>query len=93
MGSYFIIWKNNFISRDSSFPGEKLFSGEKPFFWGEVIFWGEAIFGEKPFTGEKPFSKKNLSPLDPPSGPTVQCTMGLGRGLSGNVFSFLVFLV
>ena len=59
VGSYFIIWgedfKNNFISRNSSFPGEKLFSGEKPFFRGEAIFWGEAIFGEKPFLGRSHF--------------------------------------
>ena len=64
MRSYFIIWgedfKNNFISKNSSFPGEKLFSGEMPFFWGgeAILLSGEknsSFPGEKLFSEEKPF--------------------------------------
>ena len=52
------------MSKNSSFPGEKLlFSGEKPFseekpFYGEKPLCVEKPFSdEKPFSGEKPFSK------------------------------------
>ena len=43
--------ENNFMSKNSSFPGEKLFSGEKPF------------SGRSHFLGRSHFQGGNLEPL------------------------------
>ena len=83
-----IFGEKPFLGR-SPFWGEAI-SGEKPFL-GRSHFRGEAIFGEKPFSrgeailgrshllGRSHFRgeaiKKILCPLDPPSKPTVQCTV------------------
>ena len=67
----------------SHFRGEAIFGGEA--ILGRSHFLGRSHSGEKPFTGEKPFSgrshfwgeaiKKFPCPLDPPSKPTVQCSV------------------